>query len=156
MTQTTALSVSLDDVQAFAGETFGPSAWYQVTQRDIAGFGDVTGDHNPIHVDAAYAAASRYGGTIAHGLLTLSLMVPMLREIFSITDASLRINYGLNRVRFPAAVSAGARIRLRGEIKEVSDIPDGKQVVLALAHELEGSTKPACVADLVALYYSST
>ena len=148
----TALSASMVQVPNLLGETFGPSSWHVIDQHDIDAFADVSGDHNPIHVDAAYAAASVYGDRIAHGLLTLSRMVPMLREVFAITDANLRINYGLDRVRFPAAVRSGDRIRLRGEVKQVTAIPGGWQLVLSLAYELDGSTKPACVADWVARY----
>lgn len=150
----TVLSASMAQVPLLPGETFGPSAWHEIAQQDIDDFADVSGDHNPIHVDHDFAARSPYGERIAHGLLTLSRMVPMLREVFSIPDATLRINYGLNRVRFPAAVRAGDRIRLRGEVKEATEIPGGWQLVLSLAYELEGSTKPACVADWVARYYA--
>lgn len=147
------LTTSLAEVDSLQGRTFGPSSWYDVAQSAIDDFADVTDDHNPVHVDPTAAASSPYGGRIAHGLLTLSLMTPMLREIWSIPDASLRINYGLDRVRFPAAVPAGGRIRLRGEVKSTEKVPDGRQVVLALAFELEGSMKPACVADFIGRYY---
>lgn len=154
MVSETALSASMVQVPSLLGETFGPSGWNEITQSDIDDFADVSGDHNPIHVDDEFASRSPYGERIAHGLLTLSRMVPMLREVFSIPDATLRINYGLNRVRFPAAVRAGDRIRLRGEVKKATEIPGGWQLVLSLAYELEGSTKPACVADWVARYYA--
>ena len=154
MSQPTPLFTSLEGISDLQGEIFGPSSWYEVTQEDIDRFAVVTRDFNPIHIDAEYAAKSRYGVKIAHGLLTVGLLVPMLREIFGIEDASLRINYGLDRVRFPAVVPVGARLRLRGEVKKVSDIQGGKQVTLGLAHELEGETKPACVLDFIAWYYS--
>lgn len=154
MATETALSASMAQVPSLLGETFGPSGWNEIRQSDIDDFAEVSGDHNPIHVDREFAASSPYGERIAHGLLTLSRMVPMLREVFSIPDATLRINYGLNRVRFPAAVRAGDRIRLRGEVKEATEIVGGWQLVLSLAYELEGSKKPACVADWVARYYA--
>jgi acyl dehydratase len=152
----TFLSATMLQFPSLLGATFGPSPWHVITQQDIDDFAEVSGDHNPIHIDAAYAEASPYGGRIAHGLLTLSRMVPMLRQVFSISDATLRINYGLDRVRFPAAVRAGDRIRLRGEVKSIAEFPGGFQTVLSLAYELEDSVKPACVADWVARYYRAT
>ena len=149
----TVLSVSMAQFPSLLGETFGPSDWHEITQDDIDEFAHVSGDYNPIHTDVDYARRSPYGERIAHGLLTLSRMVPMLRQVFSVSDAALRINYGLDRVRFPAAVRAGDRIRLRGEVKSITEFPGGWQAVLSLAYELEDSVKPACVADWVARYY---
>jgi len=148
-----ALSATMAQFPLLLGETFGPSGWHVISQQDIDDFAGVSQDDNPIHVNKEFAAASTYGQPIAHGLLTLARMVPMLRQVFSITDATLRINYGLDRVRFPAAVRAGDRIRLRGEVKTVTEVPGGWQAVLSLAYELENSVKPACVADWVARYY---
>lgn len=149
----TALSATMAQFPSLLGETFGPSRWHEITKQDIDDFAQVSLDDNPIHTDQEYAEASPYGQPIAHGLLTLSRIVPMLRQVFSITDADLRINYGFDRVRFPAAVRAGDRIRLRGEVKTLTEVPDGWQAVLSLAYELENSVKPACVADWVARYY---
>jgi acyl dehydratase len=154
MSDGTTLAVSMAQVPSILGATFGPSPWNEIHQRDIDDFAAVSGDHNPILLDAEYAASSTYGERIAPGLLTLSRMVPMLREVFSIADANLRINYGLNYLRFPAPVRAGDRIRLRGEVKEITEITGGWQLVLSIAYELEGSSKPACVADWVAHYYA--
>lgn len=148
------LAVSMAQVPTLLGITFGPSEWHEISRTDIEAFAAVSGGHNPVVIDAEYAASSPYGERIAHGLLTLSRMAPLLRQVFSITDANLRINYGLNYVRFPAAVRAGNRIRLRGEVKDITEISGGWQLVLSLAFELEGSAKPACVADWVAHYYS--
>lgn len=154
MSQKTALAASMAQVPSLLGETFGPSAWHEIRQQDIDDFAAVSGDDNPVLIDAEYAASSPYGERIAHGLLTLSRMVPMLREVFSIADANLRINYGMNYVRFPAAVRGGDRVRLRGEVKEVTEISGGWQVVLSIAFELDGSVKPACVADWIGHYYA--
>lgn len=136
------------------GERFGPSSWHVLGQQEVDAYADLTGDRNPIHVDAEYAAASPYGRRIVHGLLTLSMVVPLLREVFSVTDATLRINYGLNRVRFPAPVPAGARVRLVGRVADATPIDGGVQAVLAATFEIEDGGKPACVAELVVRYYA--
>lgn len=153
MSDSAVLSVSVDQMGTLAGATFGPSSWRKIAQNDIDDFARLTGDDNPIHVDADFAKESPYGTRIAHGLLTLSAVVPMLREIFSVTGASMGINYGLNKVRFPAPVPTGARIRANGHVAEVSEVPGGYQAVLTLTYEVEGNEKPACVAEFVVRYY---
>ena len=154
MTVTTRLSTTVAEVPTLVGTEFGPSAWTELGQDSVDGYADLTGDRNPIHVDAVYAAASPYGRRIVHGLLTLSMVVPLLREVFGVDDATMRINYGLNRVRFPAPVPAGARVRLRGRISEATPIDGGVQLVLTATFEIEGGDKPGCVADLVVRYYA--
>ncbi|GAA3668855.1 MaoC family dehydratase [Microbacterium marinilacus] len=147
------LSLALDDLPAHAGSRFGPSSWRPVTQEDVDLFAKVTGDHNPIHVDAAFAATTPYATTIAHGLLTLSLVVPLMAEVFEVTGFGMGVNYGLNRVRFPAPVPVGSRIRAHGELRSVQEIPGGFQIETPVTFEVEGSEKPACAAELVLRYY---
>lgn len=151
MTETAAAPFvgQIDSLEGAEGTAFGPSAWRVISQDDIDTYANLTGDDNPIHVDAEAAAASPFGTRIAHGMLTLSMVVLPLREIYQITDTGTGIVYGFNRIRFPAPVPTGGRIRLRGTIAEVTQINGGVQVALALEFELEGGTKPVAVAELV-------
>ncbi|KQV06337.1 MaoC family dehydratase [Leifsonia sp. Root112D2] len=152
MTASPAVS-SIEQITELVGAEFGPSSWRQITQADIEAYADITGDDNPIHVNAEVAAKSPYGGTIAHGMLTLSMVVRHLREIYRITGASMGIVYGFNRIRFPHAVPSGARIRVRGRVASVTEVEGGWQVALALTFELEGVEKPACIAELILRHY---
>lgn len=147
------LTVPLEDLPGVLGRDLGPSAWQQITQADIDVYADLTGDDNPIHVDAAAAAASPYGGRIAHGMLTLSMVVRPLREIYRVTGAGMGIVYGYNRIRFPQPVPTGGRIRVSGKVVDVTAIADGYQVTLALTFEVEGATKPAIAAELILRHY---
>lgn len=144
---------TLEDLPDAIGRRLGPSSWHPITQDDIDVYADLTGDDNPIHVDAEAAAASPYGGRIAHGMLTLSMVVRPLREIYRVTGAGMGIVYGYNRIRFPQAVRAGARIRVSGEVTDVTEVAGGYQVTLSLTFEVEGATKPAVVAELVLRHY---
>ncbi|WP_129662577.1 MaoC family dehydratase [Phytoactinopolyspora endophytica] len=153
MSDSAVLSAPVDQIRTLEGATFGPSSWREIGQNDIDVFARLTGDDNPIHVDADVAAKSPYGTRIAHGLLTLSAVVPMLREVFSVTGVSMGLNYGLNRVRFPAAVPAGARVRIHGHVTEVTEVSGGWQAVLSVTYEVEGNEKPACVAEFVLRFY---
>ncbi|WP_159500493.1 MaoC family dehydratase [Microbacterium sp. 18062] len=153
MPDSNGLSLTVDDLSSAAGRTFGPSAWREITQDDVDLFARVTGDHNPIHLDAEFAAATPFGTRIAHGLLTLSLVVPLMGDVFEVTDAGMGINYGLNRVRFPAPVPVGSRIRVLGEVRTVTEVPGGLQLEVPVTFEVEGAAKPACVAELVLRYY---
>ena len=140
---------SLDEFAAAQGEHLGHSDWHTVTQEQINQFADATGDHQWIHVDPARAAEGPFGTTIAHGYLTLSL-IPMLGwQIYRVDGISMGVNYGTDKMRFPAAVPVGSRIRAGVEIVDVTDVPGGKQAVLRYTVEVEGSAKPACVADTV-------
>ncbi len=147
------LTVSLEDLPGLLGRDLGPSTWQRITQDDIDVYAELTGDDNPIHVDAAAAASSPYGGRIAHGMLTLSMVVRPLREIYRVSGAGMGIVYGYNRIRFPQAVPAGARIRVSGKVVDVTEIADGYQVTLALTFEVEGAAKPAIAAELVLRHY---
>lgn len=144
---------SIDEVESLVGAELGPSSWRVIPQEDINLYADLTGDDNPIHVDQEIAAQSPYGGTIAHGMLTLSMIVVHLREIYRVTGAGMGIVYGFNKIRFPNAVPAGARIRVHGHVESVTPVANGWQVVLPLTFELEGATKPACVAEIILRHY---
>ena len=149
----TAVSVTIDELPDLEGATFGPSSWREITQDEVNLYAKVSGDDNPIHLDADFAASTPFGTRIAHGLLTLSLVVPHMREIFKVTGVGMGINYGMNKVRFPAPVPAGSRVRVHGRIKSVTDIGGGWQVEVPVSFEIEGVEKPACVAELVLRYY---
>lgn len=151
--QAARLSVEVADLPAAAGERFGPSGWRTVTQGEVTAFADLSGDHNPIHVDPLAAARTPFGTTIVHGYLTLSLVVPLLDEIFEVLGASMGINYGLNKLRFPAPVPVGSRIRVTGVVDSVTEISGGYQVSPTVTFEVEGGAKPACVAEMLLRYY---
>jgi acyl dehydratase len=145
--------VTIDEVGGLTGTEFGPSTWRAIPQDDIDLYAQLSGDDNPIHVDAEAAARSPFGGRIAHGMLTLSMVVPHLREIYRVSGTSTGIVYGFNKIRFPAPVPSGANIRVRGTVAQVEEVAGGWQVTLALVFEVEGSEKPAVVAELVLRHY---
>lgn len=153
MTTPAVVSTSVDDLPRLVGSGFGPSSWRTITQEDVDLYARVSGDDNPIHLDADYAATTPFGTRIAHGMLTLSLVPPLMGEVFVVTDVGMGINYGMNRVRFPAPVPVGSRIRLRGEVTAVTEIDGGYQIETPVTFEVEGGAKPACVAELVLRYY---
>ena len=132
------------------GDVFGPSSWVEIPQSTIDGFADATGDHQWIHVDPERAAAGPFGTTIAHGYLTLSLLPAASYEVLPRDpDARMGINYGLNRVRFPAPVPVGSRLRTTFEVVSVEEIEGGSQRTLKATVEREGGDKPVCVAEVV-------
>ena len=136
------------------GDTFGPSEWLEVTQERIDGFAEATGDDQWIHVDPEKAAQGPFGTTIAHGFLTLSLLVKFQYEVRPERgEFRMGINYGVNKVRFPAPVPVGSRIRAHFEILEVSEVEGGVQVVTKGTVEREGEEKPVCVAEMVSRQY---
>src|SRR4051812_36748021 len=136
------------------GDTYGPSDWLEINQERIDQFADATGDHQWIHVDPEKAAQGPFGTTIAHGFLTLSLMVPFQYETRpSEGEFRMGINYGVNRVRFPAPVPVGSRLRGSFKVLEVTDVEGGIQVVTEGTIEREGSEKPVCVAAMVSRHY---
>jgi acyl dehydratase len=151
----TVIANGLDELKTLAGTDLGHTAWLEITQDRVNAFADATDDHQWIHVDAGKAAAGPFGGTIAHGYLTLSMFVHLLSELLQVRDVSMGINYGLNKVRFPAPVPVGSKIRLAAQIGAVEDAGvNAVQAVLDFAMELEGSEKPACAAQAVFRYYA--
>lgn len=139
----------VEEFRAAAGEVLGASDWTLVDQARIDAFANATGDHQWIHVDRERARSGPFGGTIAHGLLTLSLTPAMLYEIFRVDGIRLMVNYGYNRIRYPAPVPAGSRVRGTATLVSVEDVPGGVQAVLSTAVEIESGAKPACVAENV-------
>jgi acyl dehydratase len=142
---------TFDDVTAAAGEELGSSEWLTVEQDRVDAFADATGDHQWIHVDVERAADGPFGGTVAHGYLTLSLVPFLAGQIFSLETPGARLNYGVNKVRFPNPVRVGSRIRCTATLGEVTDVPAGKQMTTRYVVEIEGQEKPACVAETVVL-----
>ena len=143
--------MKIDDLRP--GLELGPSRWFEVPQERIDAFAETTEDRQWIHVDPERAAQSPFGTTVAHGLLTLALVIPITYELMPVEDARLAVNYGLNRVRFPAPVPAGSRVRGRLWIEEVTDVDGGVQVVAAATVEREGAEKPVVAAELVFRLY---
>jgi acyl dehydratase len=148
-----ALVTPVEGLPALKGRSFGPSSWQSITQEDINLYAKVSGDYNPIHIDPDAAAAGPFGTIVAHGYLTLGRIVPMMDEIFEVTGMSAGVNYGLDKLRFPAPVPVDGRIRIHGEVTDVKEIVGGYQVHTDVTWEVEGSNKPACVAHQVLRYY---
>ena len=143
-----------DALLGMVGSALGPTDWIAVEQDRIDLFADATGDHQWIHTDVARAVAeSPFGGPIAHGYLTLSLVNLFLPQLLTVEPISMGVNVGLDKVRFPAPVPAGSRLRTAGEIVSTEPIGEGIQVVVRVAVEIEGGTKPACVADTVSRFF---
>ena len=130
-----------------------PTTWKEVDQQSISLFADATGDHQWIHVDEERSIAGPYGTTIAHGYLTLALIGPLFADVLAVTRASRVVNYGLDRVRFPAPLPSGTRVRLTSKISTASEVSGGVQVVVRATVESENSGKPVCVADAVFRYF---
>ncbi|HKT44287.1 MAG TPA: MaoC family dehydratase [Gaiellaceae bacterium] len=137
-----------------AGDEFGPSSWIVVDQEKIGAFADATGDHQWIHVDPERAKAGPFGTTIGHGYLTLSLLPVMSYETLPRQEGGMSINYGLNRVRFPAPVPSGSRVRGTFRVESVEEADWGRQVTMTATIEREGGDKPVCVAELIFRYYT--
>jgi acyl dehydratase len=147
------LVCDLAGLRQAAGTHLGYTEWRQMTQERVNLFADATDDHQFIHVDVEKAKQTPFRGTVAHGFLSLSLLAPTLGELLRVTDVAMGLNYGLDRVRFPAPLPVGTRYRGAAEVLEVNDIEGGVQAKLRVAIEIEGSEKPACVAEsLVRLY----
>ena len=140
---------SLDDFKAAAGQELGTSDWVTVTQEQINTVADATGDHQWIHVDPERAASGPFGGTIAHGYLTLSLLPVFSENIYAVNGLAMGVNYGANKVRFPNPVPVDSRLRATATLKETSDIPIGTQAVITFVVEREGAEKPVCIAEVV-------
>lgn len=143
------LIARLADLANQVGEIPGNTDWITVDQQRIDTFADATEDHQWIHVDSERAARGPFGGTIAHGYLTLSLVSKFLDELVTVTDAGTAINYGLDRMRLPQPVLVGSRLRGTGSLLEVRDVPGGVQTTIRISVEMSGSEKPALVADIL-------
>lgn len=141
-----AVFTSLDELRAAVDTDLGHSAWVPVTQGRIDAFADCTEDRQWIHIDPERAAEGPFGVPIAHGYLTLSLLAPCIDELLRVENATSVVNYGLDRVRFPAPVPAGSRVRGHARVVSVDDVPGGVQVALDINVECEGVDKPVCVA----------
>jgi acyl dehydratase len=146
---------SVADLAAAAGETIGQSDWVTITQEDVNLFADATGDHQWIHVDPERAAAGPFGKTIAHGYMTLALLPRLQQQMYTVNGIKLAINYGLNKVRFPAPVPVGSKVRAQSSLVSVDDLGNGAvQATVSTTVEVEGSPKPACVAESLVRYIS--
>jgi acyl dehydratase len=143
----------IDDLKAKLGHELGVSDWHEITQEQIDAFAQVTNDHQWIHVDTERAARTPFGGTIAHGLLTLSLGPQFTYRMFAVEGFAFGLNYGYGRVRFPAPLPVGSRVRMRATLATVDDVPGGVHMAVTQTFEREGHEKPVCVAEsLVRLY----
>ncbi|GAA2000081.1 MULTISPECIES: MaoC family dehydratase [Nocardioides] len=142
---------TFDELSAAAGEELGTSDWVEIDQARVDTFADATGDHQWIHVDVERSAEGPFGGTIAHGYLTLSLIPWLGSSVFALETPGAKLNYGVNKVRFPNPLRVGKRVRLTVTMGEVTDLPAGKQITLRHVVEIEDEPKPACVAETVVL-----
>jgi acyl dehydratase len=148
------VSVHIDELAGLVGKDLGHSDWIVVSQERIDTFADATDDHQWIHVDAEKAALGPFGGTIGHGYLTLSLFIPLFSGLLDVTGVTTKVNYGLNKVRFPSPVPAGSRIRLSATIAGVEEVAgEGAQITLDGVIEIEDRDKPACVLQSVLRFY---
>jgi acyl dehydratase len=155
MTGTNTVSVDgLDELRKLSGSDLGTSSWIEITQDRVNTFADATGDHQWIHVDVEKAAAGPFGAPIAHGYLTLSLFVPLFTELLDVQGVTTKVNYGLNKVRFPSPVPVGSRIRLTARLASVEDVAGGVQVTVDGTIEIEGGAKPAAVLQSVSRFYT--
>ena len=143
----------LEELKAAEGEILGTSDWYEVTQADVNAFADVTGDHQWIHVDVERAKETPFGGTIAHGYFTLSLIPMLSRQVFGMEGFTFALNYGLNRVRFPAPMPVGQKVSCTVKVAVVQEIPGGAQTTMVMTLEREGGEKPVCVAETLVRAY---
>jgi len=150
---TNGLVTDMAGLRGSAGRHLGYTEWTEMTQEQVDQFADVTGDHQFIHVDLERAKASPYGGTIAHGYLSLSLLATVTQQLLTVSDAKMGVNYGLDRVRFPAPLPVGAQWRGGAEIVEVSEVQGGLQGKLLATIEVQGSEKPAVVAECLVRVY---
>ena len=143
----------VDELRAAVGEQLGVSDWVIIDQQRITAFADATDDQQWIHVDPQRAAAGPFGGTIAHGFLTLSLLSRLVGQVYRIEGTSMAVNYGMNKVRFPAPVPVDSAVRAHVELAEATDVADGLQLVTWVMLQIEGQVKPCCVAEWVTRVY---
>ncbi|MET7987837.1 MULTISPECIES: MaoC family dehydratase [unclassified Streptomyces] len=144
---------TVDELRGAVGEQLGHTDWVEIEQKRIDLFAEATGDHQWIHVDPEKAATGPFGTTIAHGYLTLSLLPLFGPQLIRVEGVKMGVNYGTNKVRFPAPVPVGSRLRATATITAVDDVPGGVQVSVAFTVEREGGDKPVCVAESVSRYY---
>ena len=148
-------TTTIAELPSLKGQELGTSDWIEITQERVNTFADATGDHQWIHVDVERAKAeSPFGGPIAHGYLTLSLIIPMYSEVLVVSDAKMGVNYGLNKVRFPAPVPVGSKVRALVTLKDVEEVAGGLQNTFAVTIEREGGDKPVCIAEWVTRAYA--
>ena len=143
----------LDELTSLTGEELGTSDWLEIDQDRVDRFADATGDHQWIHVDVEKAKAGPFGAPIAHGYLTLSLVIPLFGELLKVDGVKMGVNYGLEKVRFPHPVPVGSKIRLNAKVVSVEDVPGGTQSTFDFTVEIDGVAKPACVARTVYRQY---
>ncbi|HLH83845.1 MAG TPA: MaoC family dehydratase [Trebonia sp.] len=147
-------TTTLAGLPALKGSVLGTSEWFEITQERVNTFADATDDHQWIHVDVERARReSPFGGPIGHGFLTLSLFVPMWSQVLTVTDTTMAVNYGLNKVRFPAPVPVGSKIRLTATLADVEEVKGGLQLTVGGVVEREGGDKPVCVLEAVMRFY---
>ena len=142
---------TLDEVQAAANTELGTTEWLEITQERVNQFADATGDHQWIHVDVERAKDGPFGGTIVHGYLTLSLLPYFTADVLDLQTPGAKLNYGVNKVRFPSPVLVGSKVRATVSFGDVTDLPSGKQLIQKYLIEVEGQEKPACIAESVVL-----
>jgi len=142
---------SLHTIAEYVGCSLGVTDWVVIEQKRIDQFAECTDDHQWIHVDVERAESGPFGGTIAHGYMTVSLIPALSQSIFRVETDGPRLNYGLNKVRFPSPVKVGSRVRAHATLAELASVPAGKQLVVRYTIEIEGEDKPACVAETVVL-----
>ena len=147
------LEVAYQDLKDQVGVYLGATEWMVIDQPRIDQFADATDDHQWIHVDSEKAASGPFGATIAHGYLTLALVNKFLPDLITVTGTSMGVNYGCEKVRFPAAVVVGSEIRGSGEVVMVEDVSGGCQIVVRVTIEIKGSDRPACVVDTISRFY---
>ena len=144
----------LEELKTMVGQEVGVSDWMTIEQDRVNMFADATGDHQWIHVEPERAKKeSPFGGPIAHGYLTLSLIPQMINELVEIQKKSMGVNYGLNKVRFPAPVPVGSKLRMKAELSKVDEVKGGVQVLYKMTFEVEGQEKPSCIAEIIFRYY---
>jgi acyl dehydratase len=148
-------TTTMAELPSLKGKELGSSSWIEITQERVNTFADATDDHQWIHLDVERAEQeSPFGGPVAHGYLTLSLLIPLWSHVLTVTDATAVVNYGLNKVRFPSPVPVGGRIRLTATLTAVEEVKGGLQVTVSAVIELEGGAKPACVAEPIFRFYA--
>jgi len=150
-----AAPLTIDQLRGLGGHHLGHSDWHLVTQEQVNAFGAVTEDEQWIHVDTDRAAHGPFGTTIAHGYLTLGMMTKLLTQVLVVDPSATIINYGLGKVRFPAPVLVGARIRADVTCREVTEVRGGVQVLLDVTIQAEGTDRPSCVAEVLFRYYAA-